>query len=276
MLGLIGHPVEHSLSPKLHNTIYKKLRLEITYSAYDIFPENLEKSIIALKEQSFLGFNVTIPYKQKIIEYLDYIDEEAKIIGAVNTVKIKNGKMIGYNTDGMGFIESLHRKGIKIENKTALVIGAGGASRAICTYLLREGVSNLYIANRTPSKVYAIIMDLKNICTHNIIEYMPFSKLNSIGNIDIVVNATSIGMWPQINDNPIPDYKFRPNTVCFDAVYNPLKTKFLEAAENESCIIINGIDMLIFQALKSIEIWLETPIPNDIFSYAKSVIFVDK
>lgn len=254
LLGLIGHPVEHSLSPKLHNTLYKEYGLDYIYLAFDIAPEDIACAVAAFKTLSFTGFNVTIPHKQNILPFLDVIDPEARAIGAVNTVKIQDGKLFGYNTDGMGFVDSLKRRGIMLKDKTVLVLGAGGSARAICVYLLKEGISKLYLYNRTREKAFELVDNLKCFFHDACLEYIEKKDLRDV-QLDLMVNTTPLGMWPHTRNTPLEDYDFLPGMTVVDIIYNPIETLFLKRARQAGCITINGLDMLVGQALKAIEIW---------------------
>jgi len=261
-IGLIGCPVEHSLSPKLHNSIYQKHGIDCVYLAFNIKKEELQNAIIGFKALSFIGFNVTIPHKQNVLQFLDELDKEAQAIGAVNTVKIDNGRLKGYNTDGSGFIGSLKNRGVSVKDMNVLVLGAGGSARAICVYLAKEGANTINILNRTESNATSLAGHIK--------QYYPSITLNVIGKQDlgilkagIIINTTSVGMWPMIDDSPIDQYKFNSNQIVVDIIYNPLQTKLLKDASNAGCTVINGLDMLVGQAVKAIEIWTGTLIQGD-------------
>ncbi len=254
LVGLIGHPVEHSLSPKLHNTLYQKYGLDYVYLAFDIAPDDIAKAVEAFKTLSFRGFNVTIPHKEKIVRFLDWLDTEAAIIGAVNTVKVEDGKLMGYNTDGMGFVSSLKRRGITLKDKIVLVLGAGGSAKAICVYLLKEGVKELYIHNRTRERALALIKQLKRFFPGVRLDYLAEENIGDV-RPHLVVNTTPLGMWPHTHLMPIENYDFLPGMTVVDIVYNPVETAFLKKAKQAGCMAINGLDMLVGQALKAIEIW---------------------
>jgi len=261
-IGLIGCPVEHSLSPKLHNAIYQKYGMDCVYLAFDIKKEELHYAINGFRVLSFIGFNVTIPHKQNVFPYIDELDKEAQAIGAVNTVKIENGLLTGYNTDGSGFIGSLKNRGISVKGMNILVLGAGGSSRAICVYLAKEGANIINILNRTKSNAETLAEHIKR--------YYPFIKINVIGkqdlksiNSDIIINTTSVGMWPMTDDSPLNEYNFNPDQIVVDIIYNPLKTKLLKDASSAGCTVINGLDMLVGQAVKAIEIWTSTAVDHN-------------
>lgn len=259
-IGLIGHPVEHSLSPKLQNHIYTTMEMDYVYLAFDVQENMLQKTVEGMRSLHFTGFNVTIPYKEKVIPLLDEIDPQAALIGAVNTVQRKDGKLIGYNTDGLGFMHSLHVRGISCKGKRILVVGAGGAARAIGIYIAMEEPECIYIQNRTFNKALA----LSNCINMSYPSVITIPIINIPKPIDMIINTTSLGMWPKIEDNPLKGYSFHPDQVVCDIVYNPRMTKLLEYAQLAGCTIVGGIDMLVAQAIKAIEIWTGKIVPMEI------------
>lgn len=254
LIGLIGSPVGHSISPNIHNGLYKALNMNYTYMAFDVEPNIIEEAVEGMVALSFAGFNVTIPHKQRILEFLNDLDEEARTIGAVNTVKIENSRLIGYNTDGMGFISGLKRLGFSPANKNVAIIGAGGAARAISVYLLKEGANRIHILNRTYERGAALAKELNRKSRSGFVMPIERKDLDSL-DLDLLVNTTSVGMFPYTDSSPLEEFSFNPNTVVVDIIYNPYETKFLREAKAQGCIIQNGMDMLIGQALESIKIW---------------------
>jgi len=251
LLGLIGHPVEHSLSPIMHNEALKDKNLNYIYLAFDVSDENLKYVVDGAKSLGIKGFNVTIPYKVDIMKYLDKIDKEAELIGAVNTVKIENDIAIGYNTDGLGARMSLEEEIGKVEDKNILIIGAGGASRAVAFELAKN--NNITIINRTVEKARALSEEIseklnKTICYNN---------LNiDIKEFDIIIHTTPIGMYPNINTQPLIDTKdINENMVVMDLIYNPKETVLLKEAKKQGAKTINGLGMLVYQGAISFEIW---------------------
>jgi shikimate dehydrogenase len=250
--GVIGHPIAHSLSKQMHEAVFKELSLPHTYDKIDVAPENLEQFI---KTTDLDGINVTIPHKVEIMKHLDQISDEAKQIQAVNTIHNNEG----YNTDAFGFSESLKEEGIELQNKNVLVIGAGGASRAILISL-RNNNANITITNRTKQK--AIDLNEKLNLNAKVIDYQQLTTSYLLPPTDLIVNTTSIGMHPNENKSPIPKQLLKPNHVIFDAIYNPLKTKLIKDAESIGCKTISGVNMLVHQGAQSLRIWLgiEPPI----------------
>mgnify|MGYP000863661329 CR=1 FL=1 len=267
---LIGHPISKSLSPNIHNEFYKINDLNSVYLAFDVQEKGIENIIHSFKIMNIQGFNITIPHKVAIINYLDDISEEARLIGAVNTVKNENGKLIGYNTDGLGFIKSLKDRNINIKDKNILILGSGGAANAISTSLAIAGASKLYINNRNKNNSKKLAEKIKKQFPMIDIEYGDLSLNNVLKReIHMVVNCTSVGMYPNIEDTPILLDDFSNNLIVYDIIYKPNTTKFLKLAEEKGCITINGLSMLINQALYSQDIWLDGKIKNIFDNYEK-------
>lgn len=260
---LIGHPISKSLSPIIHNNFFQLNNLNSIYLAFDIDEREIKNTVHAFKAMNVQGFNVTIPYKIKIMDYLDEVSNEARLMGAVNTVKNENGKLIGYNTDGLGFLKSLEDKNIDIKNKNVLVLGAGGAANAICTTLALAGVNTIYINNRDIDKGKKLAKKTKMQFSNIDINYGDLSLKNIIKEkIHMVINCTSVGMYPNIDQTPILLNGFSKDLIVYDIIYKPKKTKLLKFAEDKGYTTIGGLSMLINQGLCSQEIWLQNN--NDI------------
>ncbi|MBU5437502.1 shikimate dehydrogenase [Tissierella sp. MSJ-40] len=253
---LIGHPVSKTLSPIIHNKFFELINKNSIYLAFDIEKDNLFDVLKTFKAMNVKGFNVTIPHKIEIMDYLDSISEEAKLIGAVNTVKNENGQLVGYNTDGIGFLKSLTDNNIKIKDKTILLLGAGGAAYAIGVTLSLEGASKIYINNRSIENSNNLAKKIKSLNKNVYLEVGDLS-LNNINklDVDIIINTTSIGMYPKIEMVPIEISGFSQNILVYDIIYKPNKTKLLIEAEMEGYRTISGLSMLINQALYSQKIW---------------------
>ena len=250
--GLIGNPVEHSWSHIMHNAAFDKLKINAVYSKFRV--DKLKEFIDYFKRLNIIGFSVTIPHKIEIIKCLDEIDKKAKAIGAVNTIIAKNKKLIGYNTDCDGAILALKAK-TELKDKNAVVLGAGGSSRALVYGLLEEG-ANVTILNRTMEKAKSVAENFK--CS--------YGSLNDLRNIDydILINATSVGMCPDVNNSPIPSGLIRKNTVVFDIVFNPYKTKLLKDAEKRGCKIIPGFEMLVNGNILQFKLWTGKDAPEQL------------
>lgn len=259
LFGLIGHPVGHSMSPLMHNDAFGQLGIDGHYHAFDIEEGNLKEAIAAFKVLNVSGFNVTIPHKVKVMEFLDEIDEEAKMIGAVNTVVNNNGRLIGYNTDGRGYLSSLLKVIQKpILESNVLVIGAGGASRAVVTAICDHGVKKLAITNRTLEKAKGIKNNYNNYNQYNKTSIDIVSLKEAEANIevyDIIINTTSIGMSPNVEGIPIAVNHIKRNVVLSDLIYNPLKTRWLQLGEEKGAIIHNGVGMFAMQGALAFQKW---------------------
>jgi shikimate dehydrogenase len=256
LYGLLGHPVRHSMSPLMHNDAFKQLGLDGYYHAFDVPEDKLKEAVAALKILNISGFNVTIPHKVTIMKYLDDIDEEAVMIGAVNTVVNIEGRLIGYNTDGRGYLTSLLTKLNKpLGNCNVLVVGAGGAARGVVTALANEGVALLSITNRTIEKALEI--------KENYLKYRE-AKLNvlsleeaerDLALYDVVINTTSIGMSPNVDTVPLSIGNIKKTAVLSDLIYNPIQTKLLRLGEEKGLLTHNGLGMFVEQGALAFSMW---------------------
>lgn len=251
---LLGHPIKHSFSPTIHNYLFEKYSENNIYVCFDVKEDKLKDCVYGIKGLDIKGCNVTIPHKVNIIKYLDSIDDNAKLIGAVNTIKNKGGILKGYNTDGRGFVKSILDKDYDIKNKKVMIIGAGGACRSIAIEMASQGVKSIEIRNRSLDRANEIIDSInKNFnteanCSKDAIDS------NCLMDIDILINTTPIGM----NSSQCPiDKNIKPHQsliVC-DIVYKPHETELLKWANNHQLKVVYGINMLINQGLLAYEIW---------------------
>ena len=205
LICLIGHPVEHSFSPNIHNYLIEKNKLNMRYMCFDVFENELENAIKGIKALNIKGFNVTIPHKVEVIKYLDEIDRNALLIGAVNTVKNENGKLKGYNTDGIGFVKSILDKGYKISGKNVLIIGSGGAARSIAVEMASNGAKQINLYNRSIKSAKDISELLKENFKVDSNYYNEQIKEKNLENIDIIINTTPIGMDKDKENCPIDE-----------------------------------------------------------------------
>jgi shikimate dehydrogenase len=245
--GLFGYPVEHTLSPAMHNAAFTELGLDYCYVPFLVHPDYLEYAVKAIKSLNLSGVNVTVPHKEKVMPFLDEINEEASFIGAVNTIVNSGGRLIGYNTDGRGFIQSLSEVGISIEDKNILIIGAGGASKAI-SYYLSQKAKTLYLYDIDKYKVEKLVQDLNNIFNNVYI----IENISSVGRFHIIINATPLGLK---KEDPLPfdtTLLRTEQTVC-DVIYK--KTRLLEEASKKGCVTIDGLGMLLWQGVFAFELW---------------------
>lgn len=265
IVGLIGHPVEHSFSPPMHNAAFNKLNMDYVYTAFDVNPKDLGNAIKGAEALNITGFNVTIPHKIEVMKYLNEIDEVARLIGAVNTIDFKDLK--GYNTDGIGAIKAIEEV-TDVKNKNVVVTGAGGASRAISFYLAKYGVDHLTILNRNVEKAQKLACD---ILDSELIENVEFDSITNmdLNDADILINTTPVGMHPNIDDVPIAMASdMHDDLVVFDAVYNPNETGLIKQAFNAGAKPVYGIKMLLYQGAESFEIWTGKKAPIDVMQEA--------
>lgn len=273
--GVIGYPLTHSLSPHIHNFVFKKLHIHAVYEKIEIDPNQFAGSIEHIKNAGYSGLNITIPYKLKIMSFLDEIDNDAKIIGAVNTIKKKEKIWIGYNTDVHGFLSPIIDFKERIVH--CLVLGTGGASRAVI-YTLAKYLEpkSITIAGRNPQKTVNLKAEFRAIFNLIQIKDHSFTELGSIlPEFNLIVNTTPLGTFPDVNRTPIPQLTFLPeHTIVYDLVYNPVESKFLKdvAVAGKNIIRINGMEMLIQQAAAAFTLWTGLKMPvNDVREYLLKV-----
>ncbi len=265
IVGLIGHPVEHSFSPPMHNAAFMKLGMDYVYTAFDVDPNNLKEAIDGACALNIKGFNVTIPHKIEVMKYLAEIDEIASLIGAVNTIDFKDLK--GYNTDGIGAIKAIGEV-TNVKNKNIVIAGAGGASRAISFYLAKYGAENITILNRNVDKAQRLALD---VLSSGLIDNVESNSIDSmdLADADILINTTPVGMHPNVDDTPIAlASDMHEDLVVFDAVYNPNETGLLKEAIKAGAKPVYGIKMLLYQGAESFEIWTGKKAPIDVMEEA--------
>lgn len=267
LIGIIATPIRHSISPKMHNAAFSKLGLDYAYLAFDIDQSQLEDSVKGLKAMGARGFNVSMPYKTAIIEYLDELSPAAKLCQAVNTVVNENGKLIGHMTDGSGLIRSLQDEGYDIRGKKVTVIGCGGAGKAIQIQAALDGVAELSIFNRSARRGQQVV-DLINKHTkckatfYNLNDELALKE--QLADSYLLINATSIGMAELEDQSFISDSTIlHSGLIVCDIIYNPRKTKLLQQAEEAGCKIMNGVGMIIYQGAEAFKLWTGEDMPID-------------
>jgi len=268
IVGVIGHPIKHSLSPMMHNYAFNKLDLDFVYLPFDIASINLKDALKGMLALGIKGFNVTIPHKERIVDYLDELSDSANIVNAVNTVVNENGKLHGYNTDVEGIIKTLEEYKDEINEKMVSVIGAGGAARAVIyTLINRFNIEKINIINRTMGKAevlkdyFTSKMLFEKIKTY---ELSPPDIIKILNKSKLIVNASSIGMMPDEDDSPTTIAEsFNDNQIVFDLVYNPRRTKFLSIAESQGATVLNGLKMFVEQGAKAFEFWTNEIMPTE-------------
>jgi shikimate dehydrogenase len=249
---IFGNPVKHSLSPAMQNAAFKALNINAVFTAFEV--DNIKYAISAMKALDIRGASVTIPFKVQAIKNVDKLDPLAREIGSINTLLNNNGKIYGYNTDGMGALEALVKNSVKIEGSRFLLLGNGGSARAIAFTLLNKG-ANVTIAGRNLKKIFKLVKDIKK--KRKNIDYIVINKINIeyMDNIDIIINTTPIGMTPNVNKMPIEQEFILKKHIVFDIVYSPHLTKLLKTSKTKGCKIIHGVEMLVNQGAKQFEIW---------------------
>lgn len=253
--GVLGEKLPHSISPEIHEKIFELLNIKGAYKIFEVDKEDLSKVSDSLKVLKIKGTNVTIPYKQDIMKYLDFISEEAEKIGAVNTIYLKDGKLSGYNTDYFGFGTIIDRNDVKVKDETAMVLGTGGASKAVVTYLLDKGIKKLYLVSRNEKS--------KSDYNDARVEYTTYEKIKNIKG-EILVNTTPVGMYPKSGVSPVGEEVVNNFNTLIDIIYNPRMTEFLQIGQKLNKKICGGLEMLVGQAVKAEEIWQEMSIGNDV------------
>ena len=256
--AVIGDPIDHSLSPNIHSAAFRELDLDCSYIAYRIPKGELEEGIEGLKKIKIDGFNVTIPHKVEMMKYLEKIDESCSVIGAVNTVSNNDGVFKGYNTDMDGFLDPFKKKNLNIADTKILLLGAGGAARAIVAGFAKEKANSITIANRTLENANTLSEFAKKLgLDANAIKMENVNE--SAKDYDIIVNATSIGLKNE--PSPISLEGINEKTIVYDIVYMPMNTDFIKQAKEKNAIVIFGYEMLLGQAVRAFEIWhgMEAP-----------------
>lgn len=257
MYGVFGDPVRHSKSPVMLNRAFRETGVNAAYSAYHVTPERLKEAILGIRALGFGGVNVTIPHKVEVMRYMDEIDEDARAIGAVNTMVNKNGRLIGYNTDGIGYVRSLtEESGFQVRGKRLLIIGAGGAARGVAYALAKENPSAIWIANRTKERASELagLIGIRAECCG-----IGLDELDGIGEIDLVVNTTSSGMHPNVEQLPVDEDWIRRHIgvgiTVSDLIYNPMQTRLLALAAERGAQTHGGLGMFIYQGAYAFEYW---------------------
>jgi shikimate dehydrogenase len=270
-VGLIGWPVEHSLSAVMHNAAFHALGLDWRYELLPVPPGQLGGALADLNAGNLSGVNVTMPHKRAVMAYLDEIDESARSIGAVNTIVVRRKRLIGYNTDASGFVRALREAGLDPLGLRALVLGAGGAARAVVCALAQAGCA-VTIYNRTVTRAMELVHHVQDLDLDAPVSWVPGeATLNELDltRFDLLVNATAAGMWPNCADTPWPEALTMPSHwTVFDLVYNPLETRLLAQARQAGAKTIDGLGMLVWQGVLAFELWIGQAPPADLMRAA--------
>lgn len=268
LLGVIGHPIEHSLSPVMHNAAIAKLGLNYVYLPFSIKPDDLQVALAGFAAIGVAGFNVTIPHKQAIIPLLSEVSPIARAVGAVNTVWRTENGWSGTNTDVRGFLAPLQGYDRHWNQTIAIILGYGGAARAVVAGLAELGVRQIHIVGRHPEKLNNFIDSWKNTelsINLSAVNWVDLPNLISVA--DILVNTTPIGMYPQIDESPVSAEvmaKLKSGAIAYDLIYTPNPTVFLKLAKERNAIAIDGLEMLVQQGAAALEMWLKQPVPVDV------------
>ncbi len=254
LIGLLGTPVKHSKSPIMHNSLFEKYGLKYEYIAFNVAEGDLASAVEGLRALNFAGANVTVPHKVAIIPYLDAISPKAAKIGAVNTIVNKDGRLIGYNTDGDGYLTSLlEETNYKLADKRVLLLGAGGAARAIACAISEQKIASLTILNRDIKK--AERLQSKIACNISA-EIAIIDKIQEyIGAVDLIINTTTVGMSPGIDKSLVPQQLIRSDQMVSDIIYNPLVTRLLQDANEQGATTHSGLGMFVYQAALAFQKW---------------------
>lgn len=262
LYGILGHPIAHSLSPLMQTFAFQHHHLDCLYVPFPVPPDHLPKALAGAIALGICGLNVTIPHKEAILPLLDEIAPEAEFIGAVNTVDIRDGRAMGYNTDGDGFLLPLQELRMSFADTSACILGAGGAARAVTMALLRVGCPELTLCNRTPERAHRLCDDLRERFPRARIDCVPFEHAAVTARDRIlIVNTTAVGLHPG-DPQLLPATTFRPEHVVYDIVYRPLHTELLQVAKQRGATVVPGIEMLIGQGAEAFRIWTDRTFPT--------------
>ena len=267
LCGVIGDPIEHTMSPAIHNAAFSQLRLDYLYVAFHVRKEWLGQAMEGMRALDIRGLNVTIPHKVAVIPFLDKLDPLAEKIGAVNTVANDDGVLTGYNTDASGFLKALLERNIEPKGKRIVILGAGGSSRAI-SFILADRGAHLVVLNRLLELDWAeeLARRLSTVFNQEVkaLELVEENLARVLEEADILVNATSVGMSPNIGETPVPSKLLRPGLVVVDIVYNPVRTRLLGEAKEAGAETVSGVDMFVWQGASAFERWTGVEAPLEL------------
>lgn len=255
--GVIGDPVEHSLSPVMHNAAFKALKVDGVFLAFKVKKMEVKSAIEGMRALGICGFNVTMPHKNAVIPYLDEVDETSKLLGSVNTILNDNGKLRGVSTDGVGALRALQENSVMVKGRKVVLLGGGGAGKAIA-YTLAKEVDQLILLNRTPEKIRNLSKDIDRVFHKEITVDILSSKTieTNLKDADILINATNVGMHPNSAESIVNSRFLKPELAVMDIVYNPIETKLAKDAKDAGARVVNGLEMLVYQGAASFELWI--------------------
>ena len=281
VLGVFGCPVEHSLSPAMHNAALTHLGLDYTYLPFSVRPEALECALHSLTSLGIVGVNLTIPHKESGLAFVDEVTDEAEEVGAINTVHCLDGRLIADNTDGLGFYRPLTECGFKVRGKNVVVLGAGGAARSVVFRLSREGAKQIWIANRSRERadnlMAAVLMSgngASQVATISLDDSDGVAR--AILASELLVQTTRLGMYPDVGSQPpLPADCLHRNLLVYDLVYNPIETSLMAEARLRGCTVLGGVKMLVYQGAAALERWIGTWPPTDVMERAVVAVLQD-
>ncbi|NOZ08674.1 MAG: shikimate dehydrogenase [FCB group bacterium] len=253
--AVIGNPLAHSLSPQLHGLIFQQLGLEAQYYRVECSQEDLRGVVASMKSGDLDGANITLPYKTKIMSLLDELNIKAQHIGAVNCLVNDKGSVIGFNTDWFGFSMAMRAFGVEINGGDFILLGAGGAARGVLYTLMREGAKSVVVVNRSAARAAGLIDHFQRFRGNTAFTARPMEDLSRVPEEICIINCTPVGMWPEVEATPFPHLMLGEGHVLVDTIYTPLETHFLKRGRMQGAKTINGLNMFIYQALASLDLW---------------------
>ena len=267
--GVIGDPIEHTLSPTMQNAAFNALKLDVAFLAFKVKPAELENAVNGMRALNVRGLNVTMPHKSTVMNFLDRIDLSAQIVNSVNTILNKESKLFGFNTDGVGALKALRENGVEPKGRKVLLLGAGGAARAIAYAMAKES-DELAVLNRTVKPAQELVKLLEKTANKKIAAgaLSPKEIEQNLQDSDILINATSIGMKPKADESLVSPKFLRPDLAVMDIVYNPIETKLAKDAKAAGAKVVSGVEMLIYQGAASFEIWTGKSAPVEVMRQA--------
>lgn len=271
LVGLFATPIRHSVSPMIHNKAFETSGIDAVYLAFDLGEKDLSTAIASIKSLDMLGANLSMPHKMAAVPMMDELSEAAQLIGAVNTILHQDGKLIGHNTDGIGFMSSLKVKGIEVLQKKITVIGAGGAATAIIVQAALDGVKEIAVFNRKDDFFQKIqnklaVISKKTSCNIQLYDLADQKQLaQEVAESRLLVNATGVGMSPQLAATPIEDFSIiHSDLAVYDVIYTPRETRFLKQAKEQGVVTSNGLGMLLYQGAAAFELWTGQKMPIEV------------
>jgi len=267
--GVIGDPIDHSLSPVMQNAAFEVSKLDCVFLAFKVKPEEVREAVAGMRALRIQGLNVTMPHKNAVISFLDEVDQTAKLLNAVNTIKNIDGKLYGQNTDGVGALNALRENGADPKGKKITLLGAGGAARAIAFALAKEA-DELSVVNRTLQSAADLANILYQKFNSKVFAYSlsPLTIKGTVANADLLINASSVGMKPNSNQTPVPRRWLKKDLIVMDTVYNPVETKLAKDAKAAGAKVVSGVEMLIYQGAASFEFWTGSKAPVEVMRKA--------